>query len=79
MSEFDDYYKALVEKLERDVENLKRKFSKRGLLVVKLETEKRLEKSRQKTELIESKKCIDNLSAELGRVKRKLKRESTSK
>ncbi len=72
---FDDNYKAIIEDLKRKCFRQEKKALERKLEIDRLKKESSAIKDQHKRQLIESKKCIDNLSAELGRIKRKLKRQ----
>ena len=72
---FDDHYKATIEDLKRKCFRQEKKAIERKLEIGKLKKQSSEMKDQHKRQLIESKECIDNLSAELGRIKRKLKRQ----
>ena len=72
---FDDNYKAIIDDLKRKLFRQEKKGLERKLKIDKLKKQSSEMKDQHKRQLIESKECIDNLSAELGRIKRKLKRQ----
>ena len=72
---FDDHYRAVIKDLQTRLMQQQSKADKRKAAIIKMEEESAKRKVQYNLELNESKKCIDNLSAELGKIKRKLKRQ----
>ena len=67
MDDIDDHSQAIITDLLMKLSRQQERADRRKARIETMEAE-------HKKKLIESKKCIDSLSAELGKIKRKLKK-----
>ena len=72
---FDNHYKGRIKDLETKLMRQTLKTDKRESTIKQMVDDHAKSKTEDKIRIKESKQCIDNLSAELGKIKRKLKRE----